>query len=176
MRREPIGFDEFNVNAVRVWANDWFLLTAGENAPGKYNTMTVAWGSIGCMWGKPFAQIVVRPSRHTYQFTEACDDFTLSGFGDGQRDALNLCGTKSGRDVDKVAAAGLTAIPSTQIASPAFDEAELILECRKIYRDKFSPDKFLSDDIETNYNGSDYHVIYFGEIVAIHGAKKYRSS
>jgi flavin reductase (DIM6/NTAB) family NADH-FMN oxidoreductase RutF len=72
-----------------------------------------------------------------------------------------------------VAAAGLTPVPASQVAAPAFEQAELIIECRKIYHDVFHPKNFLSNDIEGNYNGSNYHSIYFGEILAIQGVGRY---
>jgi flavin reductase (DIM6/NTAB) family NADH-FMN oxidoreductase RutF len=118
--------------------------------------------------------VVVRPSRHTHGFTEKHDTFTLSAFGPECRRQLELCGAASGRDTDKVKATGLTPVASTKVEAPAFDQAELVLECRKIYRDKIDPGNFLADDIEANYKGSDYHTVYFGEILAIHGVAKYR--
>ena len=175
MRRTEIPFADFSINILRAWADDWFLLTAGENAPGKFNTMTVAWGSLGVMWGKPFAQVVLRPGRYTREFVEGFESFTLSALPPEHRSALDFCGSQSGRDVDKVKETGLTPIPSTRVAAPGFDEAELILECRKIYRDQFKPAHFLADSIESCYPAEDYHYVYFGEVVAIHGAAKYSS-
>jgi flavin reductase (DIM6/NTAB) family NADH-FMN oxidoreductase RutF len=137
--------------------------------------MTVAWGSLGTMWGRPFAQIVVRFSRHTFGFTEQFDTFTLCALPGELKPALQLLGTKSGRDGDKIGEAGLTPIPSTSVAAPGFAEAELIVECRKIYWDDMNPAHFLDPDIEKNYRNRDYHRIYFGEVLAITGAPKYRS-
>ena len=123
------------------------------------------------MWGRPFAQVVVRPIRHTFGFMEQYDTFTLCAFSQDYRQALRLLGTKSGRDGDKIAVAGLTPIASTRIAAPAFDEAELILECQKIYWDDMDPTHFVAPDIERHYPHKHYHRIYFGMILAIYGEK-----
>jgi flavin reductase (DIM6/NTAB) family NADH-FMN oxidoreductase RutF len=173
MQRSAIPFEQFNLDIFHAWNDQWFLLTAGENRPKGYNAMTVSWGSFGVIWGKPFAQVFVRPSRHTHQFTEQCSGFTLSAFGPEYRQALNILGSRSGRDGDKIALAGLTPMASSQVAAPGFEQAELIIECRKIYHDIFHPANFLSGDIEGNYNGANYHTIYFGEVLAISGVEKY---
>jgi flavin reductase (DIM6/NTAB) family NADH-FMN oxidoreductase RutF len=171
--RTAISFDRLLVKAHHLWARQWLLLTAGDFEQGHYNAMTVGWGSIGTMWGRPFAQVVVRPVRYTFGFMERYDTFTLSVFADEHRAALNLLGTKSGRDGDKIAEAGLTPIVSTRVTAPGFAEAELILECRKIYWDDMDPSHFLDPRIEDNYPQKDYHRIYFGQILAIYGDRSY---
>ncbi len=173
MKRVEIPFDKFSLQALKAWGSDWFLLTSGDFKTGKFNTMTVAWGSFGVMWQKPFAMVVVRPSRHTYRFIEKHDSFTLTAFDEGQRETLKFCGMKSGRDTDKIKETGITPIPSVKIDSPGFEEAELIIECRKMYFDDFRPKNFLDDSIAGNYPEKDYHRIYFGEIMSISGVKKY---
>ena len=174
MQREPIPFDELSLRIVNTFSAAWMLLTAGENKPGGFNMMTIAWGSLGVMWNKPMAMAVVRPSRHTYGFMEQSASFTLCVFPGEYRDQLTLCGTRSGRSFDKVKACGFTPMASTAVAAPGFEEAELILECRKMYYDDFKPAQFLADHIEGNYGGHDYHRMYFGEIAAIHGIAAYR--
>jgi len=134
--------------------------------------MTVSWGATGILWNKPFVQVVVRPTRHTFRFTEEYPTFTLSAFGEEQRPALNLLGVKSGREGDKIAASGLTPTASTRVAAPGFAEAELVIECVKMYYDDLKPDHFLAGHIAPHYNG-DYHRVYYGEIKAILGIAKY---
>lgn len=175
MARNAIPFDELLVKAHHLWDHQWILLTSGDFAKGRFNSMTIGWGSLGTMWGKPFAQVVVRPIRYTYEFMERYDTFTLSAFPQGYRKALELLGTKSGRDGDKIAEAGLTPIASTRVAAPGFAEAELIVECRKMYWDDMDPTHFLDLDIEKNYPQRDYHRIYYGEIVAIFGERSHRT-
>jgi len=173
MARKLIPLDEFVVKSHSLWNKQGLLLTSGDFAQGDFNTMTVGWGSLGTMWGRPFAQVVVRPNRYTYQFMERHATFTLCAFPGAYRKALQLMGTKSGRDVDKVAESGLTPIASTQVAAPGYAEAELIIECRKIYWDDFEPARFLDPDIERHYPQHHYHRIYFGEIVAVYGEGGY---
>jgi flavin reductase (DIM6/NTAB) family NADH-FMN oxidoreductase RutF len=164
---------DLNLPIFSQWDKQWFVLAAGDFAAKTYNAMTVSWGSMGIMWGRPFVQVVVRPTRYTYGFTEQFETFTLSAFPEPYRGALNLLGSKSGRDGDKIAAAGLTPIASRQIAAPSFSEAELTFECRKIYRDDIVPSHFLDPDIDKNYPQRDYHRFYFGQIVCILGEGKY---
>jgi flavin reductase (DIM6/NTAB) family NADH-FMN oxidoreductase RutF len=175
MTHTPIPFDELLVKTHHLWDKQWLLLTSGDFSAGRFNAMTVGWGSLGTMWGRPFAQVVVRPIRYTYQFMEEHDTFTLCAFPEDCRSALQLLGTKSGRDGDKITEAGLTPIASTRIAAPGFAEAELIIECRKIYWDDLDPARFLDSSIERHYPQKAYHRIYFGQIVAIWGERSYRA-
>lgn len=163
-----------NLGALQL-LSDWLLLTAGEFKPGAYNAMTISWGGFGVMWDRPVAAVVVRPSRYTYQFMERGASFTVCAFPPEQKRALDLLGTKSGRDGDKIAEAGLTPLPSSRISAPGYAEAELILECRKIYGDDLRPDRFLADYIEPCYQGKNYHRLYLGEILTAHGVPKYKA-
>jgi len=163
--------DQFKTDIIDLWANQWMLLTAGDFEERKFNTMTVAWGSIGFIWNKPFVQVVVRPSRYTYEFMEKYDTFTLCAFPEKYRPALELLGSKSGRDGDKIAESGLHPIAASQVAAPVFAEAELVIECRKIYWQDLNPDHFLDATIQSNYPLKDYHRVYFGEILAISTAE-----
>lgn len=173
MTRKPISFDDLLTRPHHLWSKQWLLLTSGDFGTRHFNAMTVGWGSLGTMWSQPFAQVVVRPTRHTYGFMERYGTFTLCAFPDGYRKALNLLGTKSGRDGDKIAEAGLTPIASTQVAAPGFAEANLIIECRKVYWQDMDPAHFLDPAINQNYAKRDYHRIYFGQIVAISGDGAY---
>jgi flavin reductase (DIM6/NTAB) family NADH-FMN oxidoreductase RutF len=170
MNRMNIPPESFIVPVARVWSRQWLLLAAGDLSKKDYNFMTVGWGSFGVMWGKPFALVVVRPSRHTRRYMETSDSFTLCAFPEEYRSQLSYCGSRSGRDEDKVKATGFTPIPSRIVSAPGFDEAELIVECRKSYFDDLDPSRFLDPSIEGNYPKKDYHRMYFGEIVAVSGS------
>jgi flavin reductase (DIM6/NTAB) family NADH-FMN oxidoreductase RutF len=174
MHRSDIPMEEFLVPVVHVWDRQWLLLTAGDLEKQDYNCMTVGWGSFGVMWGRPFAQVVVRPTRHTWKFMEKAAAFTLCAFGEEHRKALSYCGSRSGRDEDKVKATGITPIRSRVVSAPGFQEAELIVECRRSYFDDLEPRHFLDPSIEKNYPKKDYHRVYFGEIVAIAGTPRWR--
>ena len=86
-----------------MFDEQWLLLTGGDFARGKFNAMTISWGSLGIIWGRPFVQVVVRPTRYTHEFMERFDTFTVTAFPERHRRALNLLGSKSGRDGDKIA-------------------------------------------------------------------------
>ncbi len=175
MNRIAVPWEKLTARVHHLWEEQWLLLSAGDFCKGSFNTMTVAWGSLGVMWNRPFAQVVVRPTRYTREFMERYDTFTLTAFPEQHRPALSLLGSRSGRDGNKIAASGLTPIASTKVAAPGFAEAELIIECRKIYSQDLDPARFFDPSIETNYPKKDYHRVYFGEIVAILGTESYRA-
>lgn len=171
MNRVEIPFDKLSLNVFNIW-QDALLLTAGENEPGKFNAMTIGWGSIGYMWKVPIVQVMVRPGRYTYEFTEKYDSFTVSVFGPEYKQALTIMGTKSGRDGDKIKEAKLTPCPSHTVAAPGFEEAQLILECRKIYYDDLKAEH-CTDAIAAFYPKHDWHRLYIGQVEAVYGANAY---
>ncbi len=148
-------------NAIQMIGNEWMLITAGDHE--NFNTMTAAWGGIGFLWKKPTATIFIRPQRYTYEFVEKYEDFTLCFFDKEYKKALNICGTKSGRDIDKVKETGLTPV-QTKNGNIYFEEASLIIECRKAYYDDIDPSFFLDPDIRKLYPAEDYHRMYIGYI------------
>lgn len=154
--------EQITDNTFKLIGNDWMLITAGTKE--KFNTMTASWGGLGILWGKKVAFCVIRPQRYTYEFVENSSTFTLSFFSHEYRDALNLCGKKSGRDIDKAKQAGITPIELEQ-GGISFGEARLVLECRKLYYHDLAPENFLDTDLDKNYPNKDYHRMYVGEIV-----------
>ncbi|UCF96120.1 MAG: flavin reductase [Spirochaetaceae bacterium] len=175
MKREEIAPSQLRLPVYRSWCDEGFLLTCGDHSTGRFNTMTAGWGSVGCMWKRPMAMVVVRPQRYTRKFMEEYPDFTICHFPPEHSEALVYCGSHSGRDVNKIVECGLTPIASKTIGSPAFDEADLIMECGKMYFDDLEPQHFLAEFIEENYPNKDYHRLYFGEIKAAFGTKEYGS-
>jgi flavin reductase (DIM6/NTAB) family NADH-FMN oxidoreductase RutF len=156
----------------------WMLITAGNAAPdggGDWNTMTASWGGLGVLWGRDVAFMFVRPSRRTFEFTNAASLFTLSFFDEEKRAALNFCGKESGRDYDKAAEAGLSPLVfggdiagGKAAGAIAFREARDIIICRKLYTHDFDPAAFLDkDSIEQAYHGKDYHRMFIGEILCL---------
>ena len=125
------------------------------------------------MWNMPFAQVVVRPTRYTFEFMNRFNSFTLCAFPEKYRYALNLLGTKSGRNSNKIEESGLTPMQSQKVSAPAFQEADLVIECRKIYWQDFNAKNFINAQIEENYPQKDYHRVFFGEIVCIQATDRY---
>jgi flavin reductase (DIM6/NTAB) family NADH-FMN oxidoreductase RutF len=153
------------------------LITAGDARPdggGDWNSMTASWGGLGVLWGRDVAFMFIRPSRRTFEFANDNGLFTLSFFSEARREALNIMGSRSGRDCDKAAAAGLSPLivgddaAGTRGAAIGFKEAEDILICRTLYTHDFDPRAFLDAPlIEKAYNGKDYHRMYIGEILKV---------
>ncbi len=139
------------------------LLTAGSAE--NHNTMTASWGTMGILWNKKVVSVVIRPQRHTYGFFEKEPYFTVSVLKPGYDDAYRICGTKSGRDCDKIALAGLT--PYVRDQAITFEEARLAILCKKIYIQDLDPAGFLDPEIERHYPIRDYHRLYCGEILSV---------
>ena len=170
--RQNVNIEDLRVSPFTILGQEWMLLTSGSFEDKEFNTMTVAWGGLGTMWHKPLIMVVVRPTRHTYDFMEKCDSFTVTAFPTDLKEKLTYLGSHSGRDSDKISEAGLTPEACSTVASPGFKEADLLLECKKTYFDDFKPDNFLADYIAPQYN-DDYHRMYFGEIVAVSATERY---
>lgn len=149
-------------NVPELIGKEWMLITAGRME--NFNTMTASWGNIGFLWGKPVVTIYVRPQRYTLEYIEKEERFTLSFFPSQYKNALNICGTKSGRDTDKVAEAGLTPYaPEEDVVS--FEEARLVMKCRKLYKGKLEEAGFTDKTLMPKwYPGADLHYMYIAEI------------
>lgn len=153
---------EIDGNFIRMIGQEWMLVTAGTTE--HCNTMTASWGFVGEMWGKHAAMVVIRPQRYTKEFIDNSERLTLSFFDEQYRKALSYCGTHSGREGDKISAAGLS-VTTTDGGVPALAEARLILECRKMYADNLRKDAFLDPaPIEKWYPEKDFHTFYVLEI------------
>ena len=149
-------------NAVKLIGSEWMLITAGTKQ--SFNTMTASWGGTGVIWHRNICWCVIRPQRHTFSFMEKYDLFTLSFFDSTYKSVLNFCGTNSGRDVDKIKETKLTSVETPRKAM-YFNEARLVIECKKIYIHNIDPEHFIDKTIHDNYEANDYHRMYIGEIV-----------
>lgn len=158
---KEINFTDVKENVVDLLKNQWGLVTAGDESG--LNTMTVSWGAVGELWAMDMATIYIRPQRHTVNYLESKDYFTLSFYPESCKKILAYCGSKSGRDVDKIKETGLT--PVFDEAAPYFDEAKLVLVCKKAAKGKFEPEQMIdSSIIEKQYPENDFHYIYYGAI------------
>ncbi|MBQ1474472.1 MAG: flavin reductase [Ruminococcus sp.] len=161
MEISPYGIND---NTFELIGKDWALVTAGE--PGDFNTMTISWGGMGIMWNRPVAFTFIRPQRYTFGYTENNEFFSLCFFDDSYRKALSYCGSHSGRDVDKVKETGLT--PAfTKENVPYFEEARLVLVCRKMYAQDLNAKSVIDADVFRCYGEDDYHRMYVSEIVKV---------
>lgn len=143
------------------------LLTTKQG--DKVNPMTIGWGTIGVEWGKPLFVAFVRPCRYTHEMIEATGEFTVNiPMGDAGK-ILGFCGTKSGRDVDKVAELGLTLEDPLEISVPGIKELPLTLECRVLYKQDQVMQNLRDDLLDRYYDrndSNDYHTAYYAEIVS----------
>ena len=155
-----IDAEEITDNTFKLIGKDWMLITTGNRA--SFNTMTAAWGGFGIMWQKKVAWCTIRPNRYTYKFMEKSSFFSLSFFEEQYRDILTYCGSKSGRNVNKVQETRLTPVFSEDTIY--FAEARLVLECKKMYFHDLMPANFIAPEIEVLYPQKDYHRMYLGEI------------
>lgn len=160
---KEINIKKLKESAASLFDDRWALITAGNEK--SWNTMTASWGALGELWNKDVCFCFIRPQRYTYEFTEKEEYFTVSFFGEEHKKALAYCGRNSGRDVDKAKETGLT--PLSVGASVSFEEAEIVLLCRKLAFQDIRPEGFVDPTIDKAcYPDKDYHRMYIGEIVS----------
>ena len=157
MRFETEIFSQFN--------DTWALLTAGTT--DRHNTMTISWGGMGTLWFKPVVTVYVKPCRYTYQFMNDNDYFTVSFYPEEYKKALTLMGSKSGRNLDKDAASGLTVRDLGEAVT--YEEAEVTMLCRKIYFQDMVPANMPQDVVQQHYTVEEPHRMFIGEVVEIIG-------
>ena len=151
------------LGAYRDFHDSWALVAAGTL--DDHNAMTVSWGGIGCLWNKSVATVYIRPNRHTYGYFEANDYFTVSFYPEGCKKALGIMGSRSGRDCDKDAEAGLTPIPCGETVTYA--EASKTLLCRKLYHQDMDLTRFPADVKDRFFGSEPAHRMYIGEIIDV---------
>ena len=156
-----IQFCDVKENVVDLLKNQWGLVTAGDESG--LNTMTVSWGAIGELWAMDMATIYIRPQRHTVNYLENNEYFTITFFDNQYKKALAFCGANSGKDCDKIKETGLT--PVFDCDAPYFEEAKLVLVCRKVAKGSFDAQQMLDKSIiDIQYPNNDFHYIYYGAI------------
>ncbi|NOU16385.1 MAG: flavin reductase family protein [Bacteroidales bacterium] len=154
---------KINENIFNLLDNKWMLITSGTKE--HFNMMTASWGGMGVLWNKAVVTIFIRPQRYTYKFVEENSSFNVCFFNQEYKPALNFCGTKSGRDFDKVKEAGLNPV-ITPNNSITFKEAYLSIDCIKLYSDDLKSSNFIDKSlIDKIYPSKDFHRFYIGEII-----------
>lgn len=160
---KPVDVSKLTDNFFEIIGKEWMLVTAGNKEA--FNTMTASWGGIGFLWNKPVVFVFIRPERYTFSFIEKNDYFTLSFLGEENKGIHKICGSKSGREVDKVKEAGLKPF-FTEKGNVLFEQGRLSLECRKLYTDVLQEDKFMDSSIYEQWYGAHggLHQVYVAEI------------
>lgn len=163
MSLKQIDASTLTFNPFEKLSKQWALVSAGNL--DKFNMMTVSWGAVGVIWGKPSVTAYIRQTRYTKEFVDQNDTFTLTFLKDGHREALNVLGSKSGRDMDKMKDSGLT--PVEVDGNVTFAEADLVLVCRKRFVQDMPKENFLQQEtLDRWYADQNYHTMYIGEIIA----------
>ncbi|HUT81706.1 MAG TPA: flavin reductase [Candidatus Bathyarchaeia archaeon] len=147
-------------NVIKLIGREWMLITSGSK--DNYNMMTASWGGLGILWYKPVCFIFVRPSRYTYQFLEKNDYFSIGFFTNEYKSMLDFCGSKSGREINKMKEVNLTPIEDSNTLY--FQESRMVFICKKLYMHDIKNENFLSEIREDIYKDDNYHRMYVCEI------------
>jgi flavin reductase (DIM6/NTAB) family NADH-FMN oxidoreductase RutF len=143
------------------------LLTAYDPA-GRANAMTIGWGSIGSVWGMPMWTVLVRPSRYTYKCIETAGSFAVCVPPADLKKACVVCGSRSGRDLDKLADLGLSVKRGDVLNVPVLTDCPIVYECRVVHANDVDPSRLAEGIGKTFYKDPDYHRVYWGRIEAVH--------
>ncbi len=156
---KEISPKEIDGNLIKMISDEWMLISAGSK--DGYNMMTAAWGFVGEMWGNDTAVAMIRPQRYTMEFVLDNDYYALSFYGD-RKDIHKVCGSMSGRDVNKTEMTGLTPVFSD--GTVYFEEARLVLICKKQYIQALEEKCFIDKEPLKWYEDNDFHDMIFGKI------------
>ncbi len=159
---------EYASEVIRKLSGGIFLTTEAEE---KTNTMTIGWGGINIIWGRPVFIVLVRDSRATYRLIEKSGEFTVSvPINKDMSEELAFCGTRSMRDCDKFEETGMTRLAGRRIKTPVIKEAGLHYECKVIYKQTLD-EKSIPENVKNRYydlntkKGNTIHTVYYGEII-----------
>lgn len=169
MMKQNIDIWEYAPQILRATGNGVLLTT---QADGEVDTMTIGWGHLGIEWYKPIFIAYVRQSRHTKTLLDKNPEFTVNiPLGQADKEIIKVCGTQSGRDVNKIEKLHLTLVPGETVSVPGIKEMPLTLECKVVYKqdqvlsnlDEADRDRFYKAGTP---NDGDFHTMYYGEITA----------
>lgn len=165
-----VPFDAFLKETLSAMTNLGLLLVT-QGTSGVPNAMAIGWGSIGSIWGQPVFTVLVRPSRYTYKLLEQNGDFTVNVLPAELGEAVDLCGRETGADMDKFAAAKLTASPGLQAGAPIITQSIIAYECRTLMTNEVVPDRLDREIRESAYASGNFHRLYFGKILCTRAAR-----
>lgn len=161
----PVEFTKNMEKAMEHLHKKGAFLTSKEG--DKVNTMTISWGNIGFEWKKPIFTVLVRKSRYTHGIIERTKKFTVTiPVNEKMKEALAFCGTKSGKDVDKIKSCDLEISKGKAIDCPVISKCGIVYECRVLYKQDMDLSSLDSEIKKECYSDNDIHTMYYGEIVA----------
>jgi flavin reductase (DIM6/NTAB) family NADH-FMN oxidoreductase RutF len=168
MAKQDIHYTTYMQQTLEVLSHGGALLVSADKA-GHANIMTIGWGTVGWIWGKPIFCVLVRPSRFTYELLEQNGEFTVNVPSRDLAEAVAYCGTVSGRNYDKFAEKNLTARASRHVHPPIIAECVVHYECRVVQKNAVIPQTLSSEIAQSAYRNGDHHTMYYGEILAAYG-------
>ena len=162
--RTKIGtYDAIQETLERLGSGGLLLATGTQGNP-----MTIGWGTIGQIWSKPVFIVLVRPSRFSFGLLEALPEFSVNVPTDDLRKTVALCGSKSGRDMDKIQECGLHLNPGEAIGVPTIQECPIQYECKVIHKSNVINGDLDPRIVESAYPAGDFHRVYYGEILGVY--------
>lgn len=169
MEKQDIRLFDLWQETVQMLTHEGILLCS-LSKDGKPNVMTIGWMTGGVVWGKPILVVYVRPTRFTFQYLEQVPEFTVNVLPPEYAEALQFCGTASGRDVDKFAQTGLKPVSARKVKVPVIEQGVIHYECRIVHKSDLVPEN-LATELQSVYPQKDYHRIYMGEVLAVYASK-----
>jgi flavin reductase (DIM6/NTAB) family NADH-FMN oxidoreductase RutF len=160
MRKEIEPFSVFAIT-MKTLNDPGLLLVSGERG----NPMAIGWGTIGMLWSRPLFVVYVRPSRASHDLIESFGEFSVNVPGEEQKDAVAICGSDSGRDMDKIAKCGLTLADGIRIKVPYIRECRIHFECRVVHTGKIHKETLDQVVLCNYYLHEDFHSVFYGEIL-----------
>ncbi len=160
--KEVAFWDDLN-EIMEQFPKGVFLTTKNEQ---EVNTMTIGWGTIGVMWNKPVFQIMIRSSRHTYDFLGLEKEFTLSiPIRQDFKQALAYCGANSGRNQDKLKECNLHILNGRKVDVPVIGGCKRYYECKVLAKKLVEAEDMIDTINQSYYETGDFHTIFYGEII-----------
>lgn len=169
MQKTEIHAFDYATEILKALRQGAIVLAKAED---KVNGMTISWGTLGREWEKEIFTIFIRETRFTHSLLEQNPEFTViipeAGFN---RKIVGIFGTKSGRDVDKFALAGVSLIDGEAISVPTIDAPSIVLECKLLWKRNQKIEEtdmafhVYTTDANGVYVGPNHDTIYCGEIV-----------
>jgi len=159
----PIGIFDVIHETLDKLGDGGALLIAG-NPP---NPMTIGWATLGIIWNKPILTVYVRPTRFTFHLMEKSMDFTVCILPESCKKQLAFCGTKSGRDVNKIEQCGFTMEQGLLVKTPYIAESMIHYECRIVHKHMLDHSTLDQKIISRFYPLKDFHMVYYGEILGV---------
>ena len=172
MKREKVSYDRGLVKTLKLLADPGLLLVSSRGRD-QANAMIIGWATVGVLWGKPVFVTLVRPSRHTFGLIEASGLFTVNVPTEEMQRWVGVCGTQSGRDVDKFGAYGVARSPGQMVDCPTIDDSPMVYECRVVHTNDVLPETLNGALDASSYPSGDYHRMYYGEILGAFAAEGY---